>query len=108
MGFLRLYLAICVLIVHTGIPPLPWVLHDGYEAVEIFFMISGFYMSLIALKYHSVKQFYTSRFLRIFIPYWMIVAIVVLLSIGSGTITRNWLELTPFPFSGRKHGVHTH
>jgi peptidoglycan/LPS O-acetylase OafA/YrhL len=95
MGLLRLYLAVCVVADHAG-PLGPWVVHNGHEAVEIFFMISGFYMSLISPKYHSIRQFYVSRFLRIFVPYWVTLAIVLVVSIGTGVLIGNWLELTPY------------
>jgi peptidoglycan/LPS O-acetylase OafA/YrhL len=107
MGLLRLYLAICVISAHSG-PIIPWTIHGGEEAVEIFFMISGFYMSLVAPKYNSVWQFYVSRFLRIFIPYWITLGFVIAISIGFGVFGRNWLELNPYlskPFSNGFMGV---
>jgi peptidoglycan/LPS O-acetylase OafA/YrhL len=97
MGFLRLYLAVCVLVGHANSPIFPWTIHNGEEAVEIFFMISGFYMSLVAPKYSSVKQFYVSRFLRIFFPYWVALGFVIVLSVGFGVFGGNWLELRVKP-----------
>jgi len=96
MDFLRLYLAVCVLVGHANSPIFPWTIHNGEEAVEIFFMISGFYMSLVAPKYSSVKQFYVSRFLRIFFPYWVALGFVIVLSVGFGVFGGNWLELSPY------------
>jgi len=29
MGFLRLYLAVCVIVVHVGVPVVSWPIHDG-------------------------------------------------------------------------------
>ena len=65
MGILRIYLALCVVAEHsTSI--FPWQNHRGKEAVQIFYLISGFYMAHIAGKYKSVIEFYLSRFFRIF------------------------------------------
>ena len=84
MGFLRILLASLVLASHAGVAPVM----SGVFAVECFFVISGFYMQLLIHQHYAGKaywkrKFYTSRFLRIFIPYWCIVAIILLLSILS-------------------------
>ena len=75
MGSLRLLLAISVLIAHSG-PISGFSLIGGIEAVEIFFIISGFYMALILnTKYVGVNSYYlfiTNRFLRIFPTYWLV------------------------------------
>lgn len=94
MGFLRLYLAICVVRAHSE-AIFPWSSHGGRDAVQIFYIISGFYMQYILTrsKYTSVKSFYLSRALRIFIPYWSILGIVILLSIVSGIFFERWLTL---------------
>jgi peptidoglycan/LPS O-acetylase OafA/YrhL len=46
MGILRLLLAVSVIAAHAG-PILGTMMVPGNYAVETFFMISGFYMSLI-------------------------------------------------------------
>ncbi len=89
MGFLRIYLALCVVAAHAN-AFVPWAMHGGREAVQIFFMISGFYMALIADKYPSKLEFYCSRFLRIFIPYWFVAVGVVLACIVSGIAIDEW------------------
>lgn len=95
MGFLRLYLALCVIQAHSE-AIFPWRNHGGREAVQIFYIISGFYMQYIwaKSKYVSAKSFYQSRALRIFVPYWTILAIVVLVSLGMGFFLDRWLTLS--------------
>ncbi len=81
MGVLRLLLALSVVLVHThgcfGFCPL-----GAAEAVETFYIISGFYMAMILTeKYRgpgSYRLFLTNRFLRIYPVYWIIVALSIL------------------------------
>jgi peptidoglycan/LPS O-acetylase OafA/YrhL len=70
MGTLRFLLALCVVIFHTssvfGIYPI-----NGFLAVAAFFIISGFYMSLILNEKYIKKSgsyllFITNRILRIY------------------------------------------
>lgn len=72
MGVLRLLLAIAVIIAHCdAIPVLRPV--SGSVAVEAFFIISGFYMSLILQEKYINKPyrlFITNRLLRIYPVYW--------------------------------------
>jgi peptidoglycan/LPS O-acetylase OafA/YrhL len=76
MGKIRLLLALSVLAAHGGII---WKFHlvGGQIAVQSFFIISGFYMSLILNeKYiganNSYKLFITNRFLRLYPIYGMV------------------------------------
>ncbi len=73
MGFLRLILAISVVLAHCG-SILGVSLIGGRIAVQVFFIFSGFYMSLILNeKYkgeNSYFVFLTNRFLRLFPIYW--------------------------------------
>lgn len=74
MGLLRFLLALSVIIAHTG-PLAGFSLVGGPAAVQVFFMISGFYMAMILegkyRKENSVSYalFYTNRMLRIYPPY---------------------------------------
>jgi len=95
MGITRLYLALCVVAAHST-PLLPWATHGGTEAVEIFFMISGFYMALIAAKYESNREFYASRFLRIYVPYYAVCIGVLSVSAVAGLLTGKWLQLNSY------------
>jgi peptidoglycan/LPS O-acetylase OafA/YrhL len=91
VGSIRLLLALAVVFSHAtacGISMLP-----GHVAVQAFFIVSGFYMSLILnekYKNHSVLVFYSNRFLRLFPTYVvvMIASLVVLRAVGVGVFTR--------------------
>ena len=80
MGLLRLLLAVSVVLVHTrgcfGFRPLA-----AAEAVQTFYMISGFYMAMILTeKYRgpgSYRLFLTNRFLRIYPIYWITVGLSI-------------------------------
>ncbi len=78
MGLIRFILAVAVVIAHTG-PIYGFSMLPGNYAVETFFMISGFYMSLVLSdKYNlpsSVSVFYTNRFIRLYPTY---ISVVVL------------------------------
>jgi peptidoglycan/LPS O-acetylase OafA/YrhL len=84
MGLLRFLLATCVIAGHsTAILGLP--LLDAGLAVKTFFMISGFYMTLILTsKYHVDRAaggywlFITNRFLRIYPSYLVVLAVSLL------------------------------
>lgn len=90
MGFLRLYLAICVVQNHFGII-FPWSTQTGSQSVQIFFLISGFYMSLISYgKYNSPLRFYESRFIRIFAPFYITLVFFAVVSLFTGFVWNNW------------------
>lgn len=83
MGLIRLLLALSVVIYHMtsifGYSPL-----GGRMAVQSFFIISGFYMSLIIIeKYsflsHSYRLFITNRFLRIYPIYWLVLLCTIIM-----------------------------
>lgn len=96
MGFLRLYLALCVVNAHTG-NMFPWLAPRGRHAVEIFFIISGFYMAMVLSgRYHNKRDFYESRWLRIAVPYYIHLVAIVLLSVVSGLFFSQWLALSAF------------
>jgi len=104
MGFIRLYLALCIVTGHA-VGNLPFVL-DGTQSVQIFFIISGFYMALILDgKYTSLKQFYVSRSLRIFVPYYLAVLFVIAVSLLSGVLFHHYLALQPFSGATRNNGL---
>jgi peptidoglycan/LPS O-acetylase OafA/YrhL len=106
MGILRIYLALCVVAAHAGQPILPWPMLTSVEAVQIFFLISGFYMSLISTKYKTALEFYASRFLRIFVPYYVVLGFVVLVTVIAGLTLGNWLDLTPYiHYSADQNGL---
>jgi peptidoglycan/LPS O-acetylase OafA/YrhL len=84
MGIIRLLLALSVVAAHTtsffGVH-----LVGGKVAVQAFYIISGFYMSLILNEKYlgktgSYKLFITNRFLRIFPIFWTVLVLVALFS----------------------------
>jgi peptidoglycan/LPS O-acetylase OafA/YrhL len=96
MGILRLYLALCVVADHGG-PVLPWRMHTGSQAVQMFYIISGFYMAMVlSSRYAKPRDFYLSRFLRIFPPYWLVLAATFVLSLAGGLFFDRWLMLRTY------------
>ncbi len=83
MGLLRVILALAVVAAHTN-PLLPFNIISGSMAVQTFYIISGFYMSLILQeKYlHSYRLFITNRILRIY-PLYLLVLVMTILVYGS-------------------------
>ena len=98
MGLLRLYLALCVVGAHSG-PMFPWSAHDAHQAVQIFYIISGFYMQMVyGTKYTAPGEFYANRFMRIFFPYWIILALTVALSVFATAVHWQWVWTSLRPY----------
>ncbi|HEX3717448.1 MAG TPA: acyltransferase [Verrucomicrobiae bacterium] len=96
MGILRVYLALCVIADHAG-HVFPWRMHEGRQAVQIFYVISGFYMAMIlSSRYGKPRDFYISRFLRIFPPYWIVLVGTVVASAAAGLLFNRWLLLRTY------------
>lgn len=83
MGLIRLLLAISVITAHAS-PIFGLNFIRGQMAVEVFFMISGFYMALILTeKYHQksdYKLFISNRFLKIYPTYYLVLILSILFS----------------------------
>jgi peptidoglycan/LPS O-acetylase OafA/YrhL len=85
MGILRFILAITVVIAHSSsIFGLRFV--GGQIAVQAFYIISGFYMTLILNEKYvginsSYKLFISNRFLRLFPIYWIVLFLTIASSI---------------------------
>jgi peptidoglycan/LPS O-acetylase OafA/YrhL len=76
MGFLRFFLALSVAVWH--LPGTPFKLLYPCVAVICFFMISGFYMAMVLTeKYNRPRDFYWSRFLRLYPAYAAMAAFMV-------------------------------
>jgi len=100
MGFLRVYLAACVVVAHAKADLFVGWVPDSIQAVQMFFIISGFYMSLVlAGRYNSLKTFYASRALRIYVPYFFLLALIVGWSVISGWWQGKWLSLEAYSLS---------
>ena len=79
MGFLRLLLALSVLLTHDTQGAFKLI--DGDAAVQCFFAISGFYMALVlGERYGDVRGFYFNRALRLFPTYWAVVLLTIVLA----------------------------
>jgi len=86
MGIIRFLLAISVVMTHTS-SVYGFKLVGGQIAVQAFYMISGFYMTLILNeKYiginNSYKLFISNRLLRLYPIYWTVLIITFLVSVG--------------------------
>lgn len=81
MGLLRLLLALVVVTGHSS-AICGWRLTGSFVAVQTFFIISGFYMSLVLNgKYRgpgSYRLFMGNRVLRLFPAYWVVLLVAVL------------------------------
>lgn len=102
MGVLRLLLALIVVAAHTMQEvSLPCI--GGNLAVQLFFVVSGFYMALIlSEKYHQpsgikFRLFYSNRALRIFPLLWLVLGFELLLALlvpwCTGSSWARWPEL---------------
>jgi peptidoglycan/LPS O-acetylase OafA/YrhL len=85
MGFFRLLLAIAVVVGHSA-PLFGLEFTGGVVAVQAFYIVSGFYISLILNEKYGpgvvgTKLFYSNRFLRIYPIYWTILAASIALSL---------------------------
>lgn len=75
---------------------------QGPEAVQSFYIISGFYMALILNEKYSTQPnayrlFMSNRLLKLMPVYWLVLVLVVLISIIVGLTTHtNWFSLQPY------------
>lgn len=82
MGLIRVLLALSVVFFHA-IPQFKLPLVSATLAIKTFFMISGFYMSLILHKKYvgknrAYKLFITNRILRLMPTYWVVLLLTFL------------------------------
>ena len=104
MGTFRFLLAIAVTVSHFGGL---WGhrFMDGLMAVQCFYMVSGFLISLVLSgKYDAntpagLRLFYTNRALRIFVPYWtfclLIIVAQTIVSAGpQSPLIQQWPEMS--------------
>lgn len=84
MGLIRLLLALSVVIAHSG-PVFGYSIAGGAIAVQSFYIISGFYMTLILrekyIGHNYYKPFIANRILRIYPTYWLLLVLTCLLVI---------------------------
>src|SRR5690349_3905836 len=96
LGAIRLFLALSVVVWHLWGHALPFTA-NGYDGVLLFFIISGFYMSMVIndkYKNQPVITFYIARFLRIYPLYLLIFVLTVIFlhSIGKPLPTPTSIE----------------
>jgi peptidoglycan/LPS O-acetylase OafA/YrhL len=94
MGLLRFLLSICVVTSHCG-SFFNFPMMTGDVAVQIFYIISGFYMSIILnekynVKRNSYKLFITNRLLRLY-PVYIIVLLLTIVLFWVGSVKSNGL-----------------
>ena len=97
MGALRLLLAASVVAAHTAVWPHAFSGVGGVVAVETFFVISGFYMTLVLTETYKgrKKQFYLNRFLRIYPEYWAIALLSITAKLIGGDGYREAFSKVP-------------
>ncbi len=83
MGSIRTLLALAVVFGHADM----YLFTGGMLAVQLFYVISGYLMSLILLSqsYGSLTSFYTNRFLRLFPIYWIVAVLTGLIYLTIST-----------------------
>jgi peptidoglycan/LPS O-acetylase OafA/YrhL len=89
MGLLRTLFAISVIFSHS-----PWhgALIGGRNAVQLFFIVSGFLMSLVLVErstYPRARDFYVSRIIRLYPLYLTLCAVALLLHPQFGWVYRS-------------------
>ena len=92
MGVLRFLLAISVVLAHST-DIFGFSLVNSVVAVQAFYIISGFYMTLILNekyigKSNSYRLFITNRFLRLYPIYWVVLLLTTLGSLTVYIITK--------------------
>lgn len=100
MGILRFFLAVSVIVAHSS-PILGIGFVPGDVAVEAFFIISGFYMSLVlSEKYFLIRSYYnvflTNRFLRLYPIYYTVLLLSLVYFLLLGLKTSNYGQLSSF------------
>ena len=105
MGILRVILAISVVLTHQamfipGSNLFGFIFTGPIVSVQVFFMISGFYMTMILDNKYvgkgSYKLFLSNRFLRLYPIYWTIALLTVIGSSLFYVAFGNWSILSSY------------
>jgi peptidoglycan/LPS O-acetylase OafA/YrhL len=84
MGLLRFLLAAIIVSVHTD-PMIQNLLPSPPLALKMLFIISGFYMSLVLTEKYTgpgrYRLFVTNRLLRLMPPYWILLALTLIVAL---------------------------
>lgn len=92
MGIIRLLLSLAVVGAHTNSHQLLKFV-GGELAVQVFFMISGFYMAMVIGSYETIKEFWISRYLRLYPTYMACALLSLVLVQGVSNYINNIIEL---------------
>jgi peptidoglycan/LPS O-acetylase OafA/YrhL len=88
MGTVRFLLALCVVVSHSpGSNFLGYNLLSAITAVQAFYIISGFLITMVlneSHQYQSVRNYNTSRYLRLWPSYVVVAALTLLITNGGG------------------------
>lgn len=85
MGYIRLILAISVVVAHSGKLPIIGMMIGGSLAVQCFFILSGFYMALVLdRKYSDIRRFWWNRFSRVYSGYAVALGFSAIISLYIG------------------------
>lgn len=99
MGVLRVLLALFVVLDHFSSYS-TFDFPGGVFAVKVFFIISGFYMTMILDKKYvgqgSYSLFLSNRFLRLYPIYWVVLGLTIGASFVSFFAFNDWLRLTQY------------
>jgi peptidoglycan/LPS O-acetylase OafA/YrhL len=101
MGIIRIFLALSVVLAHSGALFNEFRLISGNLAVECFFIISGFYMALILEDKYKLNRkgyflFISNRLLRLYPIYWAILLMSVSLLVISAIKNNNIQDIESF------------
>lgn len=89
--WLRAVLAIVVMIGHDGL--IPWK-GSGNFAVQVFFALSGWLIGsiLVDTERRNLPHFYFNRAVRIWVPYYLALALLVAASLLRDPVDAKWIE----------------
>ncbi len=89
--YLRIILASVVMFGHDGL--ISWE-HSGKLAVDIFFALSGWLIGGILIKtdLNKLPRFYFNRTVRIWVPYYIALSLIIIASLLKDPIDHKWIE----------------
>ena len=93
--WLRAVLAITVMLHHDKV--LGWTNAGGF-AVQVFFALSGWLIGGVLLRTNvaDMPRFYFNRAVRIWVPYYIALALLILASLLKEPVTAKWLEFMAY------------
>lgn len=96
--YLRIVLASVVMFGHSGL--ISWS-HSGSLAVSVFFALSGWLIGGMLLKTDrpELPRFFFNRAIRIWIPYYIAVFLIVCASVIKDPIDQQWIEIVFYKLS---------